>query len=91
MVRQNHAFTTDASTFEAVKSNAYSILASLGPHMEPAQLGQLFQRLQVRGGAYSALPSWAPAPLLAAAASALHAEQRKPCGYCRCITVCLVT
>ena len=30
-----------------MKSNAYSILANLGPHMEPAQLDQLFQRLQV--------------------------------------------
>lgn len=38
----------DASTFEVVKSNAYSILANLGPHMEPAQLDQLFQRLHVR-------------------------------------------
>ena len=36
----------DATTFEGVKSNAYSILANLGPHMEPAQLAQLFQRLQ---------------------------------------------
>lgn len=30
-----------------MKSNAYSILANLGPHMEAAQLEQLFQRLQV--------------------------------------------
>lgn len=30
-----------------MKSNAYSILASLGPHMEPTQLGQLFERLKV--------------------------------------------
>jgi hypothetical protein len=36
----------DATTFEGVKTNAYSILANLGPHMEPAQLAQLFQRLQ---------------------------------------------
>jgi hypothetical protein len=39
----------DATTFEAVKSNAYSILASLGPHMEAEQLAQLFSRLQVSG------------------------------------------
>lgn len=41
----------DATTFEAVKSNAYAILASLGPHMRPAQLAQLFERLQVRAAA----------------------------------------
>ncbi|KAL4854761.1 Ubiquitin carboxyl-terminal hydrolase 24 [Chlorella vulgaris] len=43
--------TEDATTFEAVKSNAYSILASLGPHMEAEQLAQLFSRLQARANA----------------------------------------
>ena len=41
----------DETTFEVVKSNAYSMLASLGPHMEPAQLAHLFTRLQHRAAA----------------------------------------
>ena len=40
--------TQDATTFEGVKSNAYGILASLGPHLEPPQLAELFTRLQAR-------------------------------------------
>lgn len=44
----------DATTFEAVKSNAYAILASLGPHMEQPQLDQLFARLKVRCSAVQA-------------------------------------
>ncbi|PSC74217.1 ubiquitin specific peptidase 24 isoform A [Micractinium conductrix] len=43
--------TQDETTFEVVKSNAYSMLASLGPHMEPAQLAHLFTRLQHRAAA----------------------------------------
>ncbi|KAL4452636.1 hypothetical protein ABPG75_008298 [Micractinium tetrahymenae] len=43
--------TEDATTFEGVKTNAYGILASLGPHMEGAQRKQLFERLQQRAAA----------------------------------------
>ena len=41
----------DATTFEAVKSNAYAILANLGPHMDDAQRAQLFARLRERAAA----------------------------------------
>lgn len=50
---------TDATTFEAVKSHAYGILASLGPHMQPAQLSQLLRGLQVS----AAFPCALHAPL----------------------------
>lgn len=43
--------TSDATTFEGVKTNAYGILASLGPHMETPQRKQLFERLQSRAAA----------------------------------------